>query len=177
MVTNVHIDLRTLSGLRDVDDLDDLVLRGQGWTVTKQAAERLLCDSALVATLFDGKAKVLDVNDAAERFTRRQRRALAARDGHCVFPSCQRPPRFCDAHHLDHREHGGPTRTGNGALLCRFHHRLVHEYGWTLLVEDGHWVAMDPHGTRWTGQPTAVPADHVPGCARPPERPTDQSAL
>jgi hypothetical protein len=119
---NVHLDLRTLSGARDVDDLDDLVLRGEGWTVTKHAAERLLCDSALVATLFAGRNRVLDANDAAEQFTRRQRRALAARDGHCVFPSCARPPRFCDAHHLHQRAHDGPTRTDNAALL-----RLSHE--------------------------------------------------
>ena len=100
VTVNVHIDLRTLSGTRDLDDLEDLVLRGEGWGLTKDAAERLLCDSALVATLFAGKHTVLDANDAAEQFTRRQRRALAARDGHCVFPSCTRAPRFCDAHHL-----------------------------------------------------------------------------
>ena len=116
VTVNVHLDLRTLAGTRDIDDLDDLVLRGEGWTVTKHAAERLLCDSALVATLFAGRNRVLDANDAAEQFTRRQRRALAARDGHCVFPSCTRPPRFCDAHHLHHRAHDGPTRTDNAAL-------------------------------------------------------------
>ncbi len=168
VTTNVHIDLRTLSGTREIDDLEDLVLRGEGWTVTKHAAERLLCDSALVATLFAGKNQVLDANDAAEQFSRRQRRALAARDGHCVFPSCGRAPRFCDAHHLHWREDGGPTRTDNGALLCRFHHRLVHEYGWALTVEDRHWVATDRHGTRWTGRPAGV------GAPEPDRSPSDQ---
>jgi len=153
--TNVHIDLRTLAGLRHVDDLDDLVLRGDGCRLTKQAAERLLCDSALVAVLFDGRGHILDANDAAETWTPRQRRAIAARDRHCVFPSCTRPPRHCDVHHLEHREHGGLTRTSNGTLLCRFHHRLVHEHGWKLTVEDGRWVATDPHGTCWTGRPRA----------------------
>ena len=159
VTVNVHLDLGTLAGTREIDDLDDLVLRGEGWTVTKHAAERLLCDSALVATLFAGKNQVLDVNDAAEQFTRRQRRALAARDGHCVFPSCTRPPRFCDAHHLAHREHGGPTRTDNAALLCRFHHRLVHEHHWTLAVDEaGNWIAVDRHSTAWTGRPAPVSA-------------------
>ncbi len=93
--------------------------------------------------------------------------------GHCVFPSCTRQPRHCDAHHLQHREHDGPTRVDNGALLCRFHHRLVHEYGWRLLVDDsGHWVALDRHGTRWTGRPVAA------GPTGPPvtRRPTHQDA-
>ncbi len=153
---NVHIDLRTLAGLRDLDDLDDRVLRGDGWRLTKQAAERLLCDTAMVAVLFDGKGHILDANDDAETWTPRQRRAIAARDRHCVFPSCTRPPRMCDVHHVQHREHSGPTTTRNGALLCRFHHRLLHEHGWTLSVIDGNWSATDPHGTTWTGRPRAL---------------------
>src|SRR3546814_9783987 len=83
----------------------------------------LLCDTAMVAVLFDGKGHILDANDAAETWTPRQRRAIAARDRHCTFPSCTRPPRHCDVHHLEHRHEGGPTKTSNGALLCRFHHR------------------------------------------------------
>src|SRR3546814_7414356 len=104
----------------------------------------------MVAVLFDGKGHILDANDAAETWTPRQRRAIAARDRHCTFPSCTRPPRHCDVHHLEHRHEGGPTKTSNGALLCRFHHRLLHEHGWTLTVEDGRWTATDRHGTRWT---------------------------
>jgi hypothetical protein len=182
---NVHVDLRTLANLRDITDLDDLILRGDGWTLTKEAAERLLCDSSMVAVLFDGKGTVLDANDAAEQWSRKQRRAITARDGGCVFPSCQRPPRFCEIHHLHHREQGGPTRCDNGAMLCRFHHRLIHEYGWQLLVEDGHWVAVDPHGTPWTGRPTHLeptaptePAGADPPAATrggSPTRPTDQT--
>src|SRR3546814_1480963 len=98
---NVHGDLRTLAGLRDVDDLDDLGLRGDGWRLTKEAAERLLCDTAMVAVLFDGQGHILDANDAAETWTPRQRPAIAARDRHCPFPSCTRPPRPCDLPHLE----------------------------------------------------------------------------
>ena len=105
--------------------------------------------------LFDGKGTILDANDAAERWTDKQRRAITARDKHCVFPSCTRPPRYCDIHHLEHQADGGPTRTSNGALLCRHHHRLLHEHGWQLSVHHGRWVATDPHGTTWTGRPRA----------------------
>jgi hypothetical protein len=150
---NVHVDLRTIAGIRDHEDLDDLLLRGEGWNLTRQAAEQLACDATWVATLFDGPGHVLDANDAAEHWSPKQRRTIAARDAHCVFPSCTRPPRHCDIHHLDHRSRGGPTRTSNGALLCRFHHRLLH-HGWHLTIHDGHWVATDPHGTTWTGRPT-----------------------
>src|SRR3546814_18838589 len=98
---NVHGDLRTLAGLRDVDDLDDLVLRGDGWRLTKEAAERLLCDTAMVAVLFDGKGHILDANDAAETWPPRQRPAIAPRDRHCTFPSSTRPPRPCTVTHPD----------------------------------------------------------------------------
>ncbi len=168
---NVHLDLHTLAGRR-FDQLDDVTLTAQGWTITERAARRLLCDSALIATLFAGPNRVLDANTANEQFTRSQRRALAARDGGCVFPGCRRPPRWCDAHHLHPRAQHGPTVVDNGALLCRFHHRLVHEHGWQLHVDTdtGHWVATDPHGNPWTGRPVDGTRAGS-GLPRPPDRP------
>ena len=151
---NVHIDLRTLAGTRDITDLDHLVLRGDGWSMARSAAQQLLCDCTLVATLFDGPTRILDANDAAEQFTKRQRRALAARDHHCVFPGCRRPARHCDTHHLHQRAAGGPTITSNGCLLCRFHHRLVHQHRWTLRHDGDDWIATDPHGVEWKARPT-----------------------
>ncbi len=154
VTVNVHIDLHTLADSRTMGDLDGLVLRGEGWNLAKGAAEQLLCDSALVATLFAGQTEVLDANDAAERFSKRQRRAIAARDHHCVFPGCTRQPRHCDTHHLEERNAGGPTTVANGCLLCRFHHRLLHQHRWTLRRDAGGWVAIDPHGVEWKGRPT-----------------------
>jgi hypothetical protein len=157
VTVNAVVDVWTLLGLRERTDLDDLVLRGDGFHLTRTLLDRLACDSGLLATLFDGPGTVLDANHRAERFSTAQRRALAARDRGCVFPGCTRPPRHCDAHHLHERSHGGDTVVSNGATLCRFHHRLVHEYGWRLLIEDGHWLAIDRHGQTWTGRP-APPA-------------------
>ena len=156
VTVNAHIDLRTLAGTRDITDLEDLVLHGDGWNLTRSAAEQMLCDSSLVVTLFDGKPKVLDANDAAERFSKRQRRAIAARDKHCVFPGCTRLPKHCDVHHLKERADGGPTTVNNGCLLCRFHHRMLHQHGWTLRQDRaGCWVATDPHGTHWKRKPSS----------------------
>ncbi len=155
VTVNVAIDLKTLADARTLGDLEGLVLRGEGWNLAKDAAEQLLCDSALVATLFAGATEVLDANDAAERFSKRQRRAIAARDHHCVFPGCTRQPRHCDTHHLDERADGGVTTVANGCLLCRFHHRLLHQHRWTLSRDTtGVWVATDPHGIEWKGRPT-----------------------
>jgi hypothetical protein len=75
-----------------------------------------------------------------------QRVALAVRDGGCVFPGCDRPLAWCEAHHVVHWLDGGPTDLANLALLCRAHHRAVHEGGWRLRRDpDGRLTATPPH--------------------------------
>ncbi|HSK36268.1 MAG TPA: HNH endonuclease signature motif containing protein [Actinomycetota bacterium] len=75
-----------------------------------------------------------------------QRVALAVRDGGCVFPDCARPLGWCEAHHLRHWLHGGSTDLANLALVCRAHHRAVHEGGWRLQRHsDGRLTATPPH--------------------------------
>jgi len=73
------------------------------------------------------------------------RRALAFRDHGCVAPGCGRPPRWTDAHHLKHWVDGGETTLSNLVLLCRPHHHMVHEQGWTLARFDhGRWTLTRP---------------------------------
>jgi HNH endonuclease len=75
-----------------------------------------------------------------------QRAALVVRDGGCAVPGCDRPPGWCEAHHLVHWLHGGPTDLENLALLCRAHHRAVHEGGWRLGRDpDGRLTSTPPH--------------------------------
>jgi len=74
----------------------------------------------------------LEVGRTTRVVSAAQRAALAVRDGGCSFPGCDRPPAWCEAHHLRHWLHGGPTDLANLALLCRTHHRAVHEDGWRL---------------------------------------------
>ena len=63
------------------------------------------------------------------------RRALIARDGGCRFPGCT-SHRHCDGHHIKHWQHGGETSLDNLVLLCRHHHRLVHEGGFDCRKSD-----------------------------------------
>jgi Domain of unknown function (DUF222)/HNH endonuclease len=91
----------------------------------------------------------LDVGRTTRVVQPAQRSALVVRDGGCVFPDCDRPPTWCEAHHLVHWLHGGPTDLANLALLCRAHHRAVHEGGWRLeRGRDGHLTATPPHRQR-----------------------------
>ena len=88
----------------------------------------------------------LEVGRSSRVVPAAQRAALAVRDGGWVFPGCQRPLAWCEAHHLRHWLHGGPTDLSNLALVCRAHHRAVHEGGWQLArAPDGHLTATPPH--------------------------------
>jgi hypothetical protein len=87
----------------------------------------------------------LEVGRATRVVQPAQRSALAVRDGGCVFPGCDRPLAWCDGHHLWHWADGGPTDLDNLALLCRAHHRAVHEEGWQLTRgPDGRFTATPP---------------------------------
>jgi hypothetical protein len=87
----------------------------------------------------------LDVGRTTRVVQPAQRTALAVRDGGCVFPGCDRPLAWCEAHHLVHWLDGGPTDLDNLALLCRAHHRAVHEGGWQLQRQpDGRLTATPP---------------------------------
>ncbi|MDQ3326611.1 MAG: HNH endonuclease [Actinomycetota bacterium] len=67
------------------------------------------------------------------------RRALVARDGGCAFPSCDRPPQWCDAHHIVFWSEGGESSLANCVLVCGFHHRLLHKEQWQIVMAtDGH---------------------------------------
>jgi hypothetical protein len=74
----------------------------------------------------------LEVGRATRVVSPAQRTALGVRDGGCVFPGCDRPPGWCEAHHLRHWLHGGPTDLANLVLLCWTYHRAVHEGGQRL---------------------------------------------
>jgi hypothetical protein len=85
----------------------------------------------------------LEVGRASRVVQPAQRRALAVRDG-----GCGRPLAWCGAHHLRHWLDGGPTDLANLALVCRAHHRAVHEGGWQLARgPDGRFTASPPHRT------------------------------
>jgi hypothetical protein len=107
--------------------------------IPAETARRLACDAA-ITPIIDGEA-----DHTSRVVPGATRRALIARDKGCRFPGCDCPPSWTDAHHLKHWADGGPTTLDNLLLLCRRHHRLVHEEGWTLEVaQDRELVAIPP---------------------------------
>jgi hypothetical protein len=105
----------------------------------------------LPPALGGARSQPLDVGRATRIVAPAQRAALMVRDGGCRFPGCDRPVAWCDAHHLRHWLHGGPTDLANLLLLCRGHHHAVHEGGWRLHGHpDGTFTATPPHRRRPT---------------------------
>ncbi len=87
-----------------------------------------------VERLFEELERDTDVTVHKPQTTNSRRRALTVRDGGCVFPGCNAPAAWCDAHHVNHFEDGGPTDLNNLALLCRHHHGITHRTGWTMKI-------------------------------------------
>jgi hypothetical protein len=117
----------------DVDDLrtgHGVAHNSSGTDMSATKAQRLACNANLVALYLENGSRVIDHGMTRRLFDRHQRLALAVRDGGCVFPACDRPPAWCEAHHLNAWSEDGPTDLDNAALLCHFHHFLVHEGEW-----------------------------------------------
>jgi Domain of unknown function (DUF222)/HNH endonuclease len=117
---------------------------GHGPGDTGDLATQLRAAIAVLPPTLGGPAtQPLEVGRATRVVSAAQRTALGVRDGGCRYPGCDRPPAWCEAHHLRHWLHGGPTDLDNLVLLCRAHHRAVHE---------GHRRLHPPHRE----QPTAA---------------------
>jgi Domain of unknown function (DUF222)/HNH endonuclease len=99
--------------------------------VSAETSRRLACDASVVRIDHDANGAVLDAGRKTRTIPPYIRRALAARDTGCRFPGCT--SRRCDAHHIDHWADGGATRIDNLLLLCRRHHRAVHEGGFQVV--------------------------------------------
>ncbi len=110
---------------------------------------RLACDADLVRVLLDAQGCVLDVGRRHRLITPAIWTALVARDHHCAFPGCTRPPVMGHAHHIRHWADGGPTALSNLVLVCGHHHRTLHHTPWQVrLAHDGHPEFLPPptHG-------------------------------
>jgi hypothetical protein len=95
------------------------------------------CDAELIPVVLGGDGEVLDLGRSQRLFTRKLRRAIIARDSGCTAPGCTIPAPWCEAHHVEHWEHGGPSSVDNGVLLCSHHHHAVHAGAWTISMRHG----------------------------------------
>ena len=118
----------------------------QGPALPAETVRRLACDSSVVRLVQSGSGEPLDVGRRTRSIPPALRRALNARDQGCRFPGCTHT-RYVDAHHVRHWAQGGETKASNLALLCRHHHRKVHEGGVRMeVLDDGAFRFVRPDG-------------------------------
>jgi Domain of unknown function (DUF222)/HNH endonuclease len=124
----VHVDVDTLASDEPDDDAASQFDDGQWFH--PETARRLACDASVIRIL-ERDGRPLSVGRRTRSVPPALRRALQSRDRCCRFPGCTQR-RFLHAHHIEHWAQGGRTDLSNLVHLCRFHHRLVHEGGYTL---------------------------------------------
>jgi hypothetical protein len=148
-------------------DEPDAMTGPTGARLADGTTRTLRCDADLFAVVVDSLGVPLDLGRTLRCATAAQRRAMAARDGSCVFPGCTLPPHWCDAHHLDPYRSGGRTDVTRMASLCRHHHGVTHRRGWHMFATpDGWYWWQTPTGrTFWSQRHHR----RRPGPAPPPQ--------
>jgi len=154
----VHVDAQVLA---DADAPGQSVLEA-GTRVSAETSQRLACDASRVVMRHDPAGRVTDVGARTRTIPPALRRALQHRDRGCRFPGCRLP--FGQGHHIRHWANGGPTTLSNLAMLCRRHHRAVHEEGYQVERQpDGELRFRRPDGQLLSQvpPPATVPTDPV----------------
>jgi len=156
----VHVDAEVLA---DPEEAGQSVLDA-GTRVPAGTSQRLACDAGRVIMRHDAEGRVVEVGTRTRTVPPALRRALYHRDRGCRFPGCH--VRSGQGHHIKHWAHGGPTTLSNLALLCRQHHRAVHEEGFQLECEaDGTLRFRSPNGAILPEVPPPAAVPHDPAGA------------
>jgi hypothetical protein len=114
--------------------------------ISAALAAEISCDSGVTLIGVGDNGQPLWMGRRERYFTAAQRKALAVRDGGCVWPGCKAPPSWCHAHHVIPWQKNGPTDIDNGVLLCAFHHHLLHTGEFRMRMVDGLPQLLSP---RW----------------------------
>jgi uncharacterized protein DUF222/HNH endonuclease len=156
----VHVDAVVLT---DADAPGQSVVE-DGSYVPAETSQRLACDASRVVMRHAADGRITEVGARTRTIPPALRRALEHRDQGCRFPGCNR--QFGQGHHIRHWAHGGPTTLSNLAMLCRRHHRAVHE--------EGFQVERQPNGELCFRRPDGTPLVESPPL---PPIPTDPVAV
>jgi hypothetical protein len=151
----IHVAAETIArraGYGVIEDAND-------FPISFETVERHLCASGVIGIAFDDDGQSLNVGREQRLHTAKQRIALAARDGGCRFPACDRPLSWTEAHHVDYwGRDEGETSIENGICLCRLHHLLVHDNHWVIRRDGGDYWLTPPPDIDPTQTPVLIPS-------------------
>ncbi|MGV9194872.1 HNH endonuclease signature motif containing protein [Microbacterium sp. MC2] len=146
----------------------------RGHPLAGSVIDRNLCMHGSTEVTVDVCGNPLDAGREQRLFQPKQRLALAARDGGCMWPGCDMPASYCESHHIDPVAQGGRTDIDRGILLCKYHHLLLHNRGWRITRDGKDAFRLHPPSDTG-GPPTTLVAkapwkwawDPPPAPARP----------
>ena len=106
-------------------------LEGVG-PISTEAAKRIGCDAIITLVKLSAEGMPMSYGRRVRTVPSALRKVIALRDGGCVYPGCDRPASWCEAHHFVYWSEGGKTDASNLAMLCDRHHHAMHEGGFTV---------------------------------------------
>ncbi len=178
----VHVDVETLTDSAEQSSVPPEHRHSEledGLALARDSIRRLCCDGSVLAIHKDAQGNPLNVVCKTRANLFAMRRALTARDKGCKFPGCT-CKRYVDGHHIQHWADGGETSLDDLTLLCRHHHRLVHEGGFAVrrtheerlifTQPDGKALKSSPeptHATQWVEDinvGNCIHISHETGC-------------
>jgi hypothetical protein len=147
----VHASMDALTSIDSNCELEE------DGVIHAETARRLLCSARLQAVVEDSRGDVVRLGRTTRFAPAWMERHVRYRDKECVFPGCG-ARRFTQVHHVVWWDDDGVTDPDKLALVCTFHHKLVHEYRWSMERDnDGAFSWFRPDGTRYFAGP-APPA-------------------
>jgi hypothetical protein len=156
----LHVSAETLVGASEAHDSSEQEISAEtspspaeershiedGPHVSAETSRRICCDAAISPITTGKNGAPLNIGRKSRTIPPAMRRALRTRDQGCSFPGCTHQ-HFIDGHHIEHWSDGGETSLDNLVLLCRHHHRLVHEGGFGCEKDvNGELVFSDQRG-------------------------------
>ncbi|MEX2275297.1 MAG: DUF222 domain-containing protein [Actinomycetota bacterium] len=136
------------SGVLQTDEGGCEIERGP--VIHPETVRRLLCNARVQTVLEDRAGNAIALGRTTREPSASMVRQIRYRDRGCRFPGCG-TTQFTQAHHVRFWRLGGRTDLDNLLLICAFHHRLVHEYGWSVKRDSDatvRWFRPDGVGYR-----------------------------
>jgi 5-methylcytosine-specific restriction protein A len=118
-----------------------------GENITSAEIDQICCDAVMHRSVADQTGATLNFGRGRRTISPQQVLALIARDGGCRHPGCDRPPHWCEGHHINEfSAHGGNTDLDELVLVCHHHHHDLHDRSWQLTGTPQHLTFTGPDG-------------------------------
>jgi hypothetical protein len=140
-VGGAPVTILATTTIEDLQSGQGVARTGHGDQISISRLLAMSGDAAILPIICDQAGGLVAFGRGRRLASPGQRLALAARDGGCSFPGCDRPAAWCEVHHVRAWIAGGPTDLDNMCLLCAYHHREFERRGWDVVMLAGvpHW--------------------------------------